>query len=68
MKFEHRSDNTNEVIVNQPKFNKLSTETLYLEYFNDFLTIGAFANYNGFTESVANRVINIGRKINHRKG
>ena len=45
--------------------NKL--ETLYLDWFNNFLTVDRFAEYYGMTAEKANRVINIGRKLNHRR-
>lgn len=35
---------------------------LYLEYFNDFLTVARFGEYHGLTEKQAYRVIELGRK------
>ncbi len=46
---------------------KLIIETLYLEYVNDFLTVEYFAAYHDFNIEKAHRIINIGRKLNHRK-
>lgn len=46
---------------------KQQIETLYLDYFNNFLTIPCFAEYYNLTMNQAERVINIGRKLNHRK-
>ena len=37
---------------------------LYLDYFNDYLTVEKFAEHNGLTISQANTLINIGREIN----
>ena len=42
-------------------------EGLYLDWFNDFLTVARFAEYHGMTESKALRVINTGRALNHRR-
>lgn len=38
---------------------------LYVEYYNDFLTVEAFARYKGFRLDFAKSVIKAGRKINH---
>lgn len=38
---------------------------LYVEYYNDFLTVEAFARYKGFRLDFATAVIDAGRKINH---
>lgn len=38
---------------------------LYVEYYNDFLTVERFAAYKGFTIHFAQAVIKSGRKINH---
>lgn len=53
--------------VNVEKMNKENIERLYLFYFNDFLTVDYFAEYHGFTVEKAERIINIGRKLNHRR-
>ena len=42
-------------------------EDLYLDWFNNFLTVDRFAEYYGMTAEKASRVINIGRKLNHRR-
>ena len=46
--------------------NREKIEGLYLDWFNDFLTVARFAEYHGMTESKALRVINTGRALNHR--
>lgn len=46
---------------------KEKIETLYLEYFNDFLTVHAFADYHHMALEKAHRIIRIGRKLNHRR-
>ena len=38
---------------------------LYVEYYNDFLTVECFASYKGWSLWFAKQVINSGRKINH---
>ena len=40
---------------------------LYVEYYNDFLTVEYFAEYHGWSLSFARQVINSGRKINHNR-
>lgn len=42
---------------------KAKLEALYLDYKNNFLTVGAFADYYGFEDEYAARVIFIGRKL-----
>jgi len=42
-------------------------EELYLSYFNDFLTVACFAEHYGFSEGVANMVIDQGRIVNHER-
>lgn len=39
---------------------------LYLDYINNFLTVGRFAEYYGMSENYANHVIEIGRKLNNK--
>ena len=38
---------------------------LYIEYYNDFLTVERYASYKGMPLSLAKAAINAGRKINH---
>ena len=38
---------------------------LYVEYYNDFLTVERFAAYKGWSLLFTKQVINSGRKINH---
>jgi hypothetical protein len=42
-------------------------EGLYLDWFNNFLTVDRFAEYYGLTVKQASRVINTGRALNHRR-
>ena len=42
-------------------------EDMYIDWFNNFLTVPRFAEYYGLTESKALRVINTGRALNHRR-
>ena len=44
---------------------KQKIEKLYLDYFNNFLTVEYFANYYGLELEKAYRIINLGRKINN---
>lgn len=46
---------------------KQAIEALYLDYFNNFLSVSCFAEHYGITETQAERVIDLGRKINHRR-
>lgn len=42
--------------------NKSKVIELYLDWVNNFLTVGRFASYYGLDVPTAKRVINIGRK------
>lgn len=44
-----------------------SLDKMYLDWFNNFLTVEAFASYYRLDVETANRVINEGRKI-HNQG
>ena len=46
---------------------KNKIETLYLDWFNNFLTVERFAEYYGMPVSKAYRVIRIGRHLNQRR-
>jgi hypothetical protein len=41
-------------------------EVIYLDWFNNFLTIRSFSDYYGFTIEEADLFINLGRLINKR--
>ena len=43
------------------------TEEIYLRWFNDYLTVGTFADHYGWSTDTANYVINAGRTINHQE-
>ena len=53
-------------MINQKKL-ALELNEIYVEYYNDFLTVERFALYKGWTLSFTRQVINSGRKINHNK-
>lgn len=57
-------------IESQPavKTNKTMTECadLYLEWFNDYLTVEKFAEHKGFSEDEAHLIIMLGR-IEHER-
>ena len=42
------------------------TEKMYLDYFNNYLTIQKFADDNNLSISEANKIINKGRKLNQK--
>lgn len=42
-------------------------EELYLDYFNNFLSVGAFAEHYNLEISEAEKIIKEGREINHNK-
>ena len=44
-----------------------SLEQLYLDYFNNFLSVAAFAEWHGMSEKEAERVIIYGRYHNQRE-
>ena len=46
---------------------KAYCEKMYLEYFNDFLTMVRFAEYYGFNYEYASRLLAIGKKLNDRR-
>ena len=50
----------------EPSVSKL-IEGLYLDYFNNFLTVPRFAEYYGMDDVCAAWVIEKGREINHEK-
>jgi hypothetical protein len=45
------------------KTSRLKIVNLYLDYWNNFLTVSRFAEYYNLPEKKANRVINTGRLI-----
>ena len=45
----------------------MELENMYLDYFNNFLTVGRFAEYYGISVKEANEIINLGRIINQNK-
>ena len=40
---------------------------MYIEYYNDFLTVERYASYKGMPLSLAKAAIKAGRKINHNQ-
>jgi hypothetical protein len=42
---------------------KKKLQNLFLDYFNNFLSVEGFASYYGFEVEKAKRVIELGRKI-----
>ena len=46
----------------------MNKEKMYLDYFNNFLTVGAFADYYHISDKEAFDIIKEGRISNHLKG
>jgi hypothetical protein len=46
---------------------KQKIEQMYLDYFNNFLSVYLFAEYYNIDEDQAYKVIDIGRRLNHSK-
>ena len=42
-------------------------EVIYLDYFNNFLTVEKFAEFYGMTTNKALKLIELGRKINNER-
>ena len=53
-------------MINQKQL-ALELNELYVEYYNDFLTVECFARYKGWSLSFARQVIKSGRNINHNR-
>jgi hypothetical protein len=50
------------------KMNKQTILDLYMTYWNDFISVGAFADWVGVDDDKALQIIRIGRKLNKRLG
>ena len=48
--------------------NKPTPHEAFREWFNDFLTVSAFAEWYGIEEKEARRLIEEGRKVEHSNG
>lgn len=46
---------------------KQKIEKMYIDYFNNFLSVYRFAEHYDMDEDTAFRVIEIGRQLNHRR-
>lgn len=46
---------------------KEKIETMYLDYFNNFLTVDRFAEYYNISLPVAHIVLKIGQRLNDRR-
>ena len=51
-------------MINQKQL-ALELNEIYVEYYNNFLTVERFARYKGWALSFTKQVIKAGRKINH---
>lgn len=47
--------------------NRAEIESLYLYYFNQFLSIECFSEYLNESYDYTSRLLNIGRKLNDRR-
>jgi len=57
-------DNYNTTVSGDNK-SGVFLEDLFLDYFNNFLTVDRFAEYYGLDAKIANEVIYLGRMINN---
>ena len=48
-------------------FNYMFFEKMYLDWFNNYLTVDKFAEHNQISKIKANEIINKGRIINHNR-
>lgn len=46
---------------------KKRLQFLFLDYFNNFLSIEGFSSYYGFNQERAKRIISLGRKIHENQ-
>lgn len=46
---------------------KTKLQNLFLDYFNNFLTVPYFAEYYGFSVEKAKRIIKLGEKIHEKR-
>ena len=53
--------------INGTLFSINELTEMYLDWFNNFLTIGAFATYYRLREETASKVIKVGREMHERK-
>ena len=53
-------------MINQKQL-ALELNEIYVEYYNDFLTVERFATYKGWSLWFTKQVLNSGRKINHNQ-
>ena len=49
------------------EYTEKQTEAMYLDYFNNYLTVDLFAEHNQITKEEANRILENGRTLNHKK-
>jgi hypothetical protein len=47
------------------KLNRQRIENMYIDYFNNFLSIQRFADHYDLEIETAYRIIDIGRELNH---
>lgn len=54
-----------EQVLTYPEHNVELLENLYLDYFNNFLTVEKFAEHHSMTVEQADEVIELGRAVNN---
>lgn len=67
MRINSWCSNLKDFEMGQMSETEIFLEEMYLDYFNDFLTVAVFAEHHGISESEAAWAIDEGRKINHRR-
>jgi len=49
------------------EYTEEQTEAMYLDYFNNYLTVDLFAEHHQITKQEADRILASGRTLNHKK-
>ena len=49
------------------EYTDKQTEAMYLDYFNNYLTVDLFAEHKQITKQEASRILEKGRTLNHKK-
>jgi hypothetical protein len=58
---------TPKVMKRANRLNRKRIENMYIDYFNNFLSIQRFADHYDLEIETAYRIIDIGRELNHLK-
>lgn len=49
------------------EFDDAKCEECYIDYFNNYLTVGAYADHNYMDDGAAKAILNRGKEINHNR-